>query len=315
MGTQERTREAERPGDVPMLSAFAAHLQAQRGLSEHTVRGYRGDAVSLLATLAPTGSDPEATDLAGLDLLALRSWLAALSARGHARASIARRAAASRTFTAWAVRNGWLAVDPGPRLLAPRADQVVPHILTEEEAVTLLRTAGELAQDGEPVAVRDWAALELLYASGLRISELVGLDITHVDFGDRLVRVLGKGAKERMVPFGVPASRALTRWLHVRAELATSVAGDALFVGVRGGRVDARQIRTVVHRLTALAGVRDLAPHGLRHSAATHLLDHGSDLRSVQEVLGHSSLQTTQRYTHISAERLRSAFHQAHPRA
>ncbi|MGC0143861.1 tyrosine recombinase XerC [Pseudactinotalea sp. Z1732] len=315
MGTQERTREAERPGDVPMLSAFAAHLRAQRGLSEHTVRGYRGDVVSLLATLAPTGSDPEATDLAGLDLLALRSWLAALSARGHARASIARRAAASRTFTAWAVRNGWLAVDPGPRLLAPRADQVVPHILTEEEAVTLLRTAGELAQDGEPVAVRDWAALELLYASGLRISELVGLDITHVDFGDRLVRVLGKGAKERMVPFGVPASRALTRWLHVRAELATSVAGDALFVGVRGGRVDARQIRTVVHRLTALAGVRDLAPHGLRHSAATHLLDHGSDLRSVQEVLGHSSLQTTQRYTHISAERLRSAFHQAHPRA
>ncbi|WP_434080793.1 site-specific integrase [Sanguibacter sp. Z1732] len=165
-----------------MLSAFAAHLRAQRGLSEHTVRGYRGDVVSLLATLAPTGSDPEATDLAGLDLLALRSWLAALSARGHARASIARRAAASRTFTAWAVRNGWLAVDPGPRLLAPRADQVVPHILTEEEAVTLLRTAGELAQDGEPVAVRDWAALELLYASGLRISELVGLDITHVDF-------------------------------------------------------------------------------------------------------------------------------------
>lgn len=315
MGTQVRAWKAERPGDEPMLSAFAAHLQAQRGLSEHTVRGYRGDVVSLLATLAPTGSDPETTDLAGLDLLALRSWLATLSARGHARASIARRAAASRTFTAWAVRNGWISADPGPRLLAPRADHVVPHILTEEEAGTLLRTAGELAQDGEPVTVRDWAALELLYASGLRISELVGLDTTHVDFGDRLVRVLGKGAKERMVPFGVPASRALTRWLHVRGELAAPVAGDALFVGVRGGRVDARQIRTVVHRLTALAGVRDLAPHGLRHSAATHLLDHGSDLRSVQEVLGHSSLQTTQRYTHISADRLRSAFHQAHPRA
>ncbi len=313
-----------------MLDAFASHLGVGRGLSEHTVRGYRADAQSLLAALPPHPKDAEASDLRALDLQALRSWLAALAGAGHARASIARRAAAARTFTAWAKRTDRIDVDPGPRLLAPKAASVVPQILSEAEVTALLDVATTRADDGDPVHVRDWAALELLYASGLRIGELVGLDLAHVDFSERLVRVLGKGGKERMVPFGVPAARALQAWIEVRPELRAAPssdrnpttrqqkpvpANDALFLGVRGGRVGARQVRDVVHHLTALAGVRDLAPHGLRHTAATHLLDHGSDLRSVQEVLGHSSLQTTQRYTHISSERLRSAFHQAHPRA
>lgn len=314
MASQRRTAIVQRAGDEPVLAAFAAHLQVQRGLSQHTVRGYRSDVAALLSTLGPDSAEPERTDLTALDLPALRSWLADLAARGDARASIARRAAAARTFTAWAARHEWIETDPGPRLLAPRADQVVPHILTEAEATTLLQAARDLAEHGAAVEVRDWAALELLYASGLRISELVALDVPDVDFGERLVRVLGKGGRERMVPFGIPAGGALTRWLQVRVEM-DAAETSALFLGVRGRRVDPRQIRTVVHRLTAVAGVRDLAPHGLRHSAATHLLDHGSDLRSVQEVLGHSSLQTTQRYTHISTERLRSAFHQAHPRA
>ncbi|HLS25474.1 MAG TPA: tyrosine recombinase XerC [Beutenbergiaceae bacterium] len=303
-----------RPGDTQVLEAFASHLRLQRGLSVHTVRGYRGDAAALLSSLPPLASEPERSDLGSLDLTALRHWLAGLSQRGHSRSSLARRAAAARTFTAWATAAGWLSTDPGPRLLAPRADKVIPQVLTTTEAATLLKTAAQRAEDG-PVEVRDWAVLELLYASGLRIGELVGLDVGHVDFAERLVRVLGKGDRERVVPFGVPAARAVRQWLQVRPRIAGEHSPPALFLGVRGGRLGARQVRSVVHHVTALAGVRDLAPHGLRHSAATHLLEGGSDLRSVQEVLGHSSLQTTQRYTHVSTERLRAAFHQAHPRA
>lgn len=320
MGHQQRAMGQDhtavsRPGDEPVLTAFAAHLGTQRGLSEHTVRGYRSDIASLLGSLPPQVQDADTSDLASLDLLTMRTWLAELAGRGHARASIARRAAAARTFTAWAAATGRIDADPGPRLLAPRADKVIPHVLSAPEASALLRTAEEQTADGDATAVRDWAVLELLYASGVRIGELVALDVHHLDFGERLVRVLGKGDKERMVPFGVPAARALNQWLAVRDRLVIATTPPALFLGVRGGRLGGRQVRDVVHRLTALAGVRDLAPHGLRHSAATHLLDGGSDLRTVQEVLGHSSLQTTQRYTHISAERLRSAFHQAHPRA
>src|SRR5690625_2784524 len=250
MGSSEPAAVAPRAGDEDMLTAFAAHLHAQRGLSEHTVRGYRGDVISLLATLPPAPreheSDLEISDLGRLDLPALRHWLAGLSGRGQSRASIARRAAAARTFTAWAARTGRLAIDPGPRLLAPKADKVIPHILTEAEAATLLDTAAEAAKDGDAVATRDWAALELLYAAGLRISELVGLDLPDVDFGERLVRVLGKGARERMVPFGVPAAAALQQWLIRRDELASAHAGAALFLGVRGRRVDPRQIRAAV---------------------------------------------------------------------
>ena len=191
-------------------------------------------------------------------------------------------------------------------------------MLSVDEASALLELAAERADDGDPVHVRDWALLELLYASGLRVSEVVGLDPADVDLRERLVRALGKGASERIVPFGVPAARALGSWLASgRPVLArrARVPTPALFLGARGGRLGVRQARDVVHRLTALAGVRDLAPHGLRHSAATHLLAGGSDLRSVQEVLGHASLVTTQRYTHVSPERLRSSYVQAHPRA
>ncbi|WP_420111282.1 tyrosine recombinase XerC [Pseudactinotalea sp.] len=312
----EAEAEQSRPGDEELLHAYAGYLEAQRGMSPHTVRAYLGDAAQLLVTLPlQPGAAVETSDLAALDLTALRAWLADQSRRRMARSTLARRSAAARAFTAWANRTGRLATDPGLRLLAPRPDNVVPTVLAVDEAAAMLDVARTRADDAEPAHLRDWAALELLYATGVRVSELVGIDLADVDLQQRLVRVLGKGGKERMVPFGLPASKAVQAWLAARADLATPTSPDALFLGVRGGRLDVRQLRETVHQLTALAGVRDLAPHGLRHSAATHLLEGGSDLRSVQEVLGHASLATTQRYTHISSERLRAAFTQAHPRA
>ncbi|MFV0254361.1 MAG: tyrosine recombinase XerC [Beutenbergiaceae bacterium] len=304
-----------RPGDVTLLAAFASHLRLQRGLAENTVRAYLADLASLLAALPTVDGADQASDIAGLDLTILRTWLADQAQHDLARATLARRSAAARTFTAWAHRAGHLATDPGLRLMAPRPDRVMPTVLDVDEVAVLLDVAKIRADDGRPDHVRDWAAAELLYATGVRVSELAGCDIDDIDLDQRLVRVLGKGAKERMVPFGLPAAQALRAWLAVRSVLVTDSSPPALFLGVRGGRHGARQLRQTVHRLAAAAEVSDVAPHGLRHSAATHLLQGGADLRSVQEVLGHASLTTTQRYTHINAERLRSAFSQAHPRA
>lgn len=318
-GRQAAAKDAAWP--EALLRSYGAFLTAQRGMSPHTVRAYRADAASLLAALEGARHPEAVTDLERLDLAVLRAWLAGQAREGKARATLARRAAGARAFTAWAHRAGHLAEDPGPRLLSPRADVRVPSVLGVEEAAHLLDVAAERAADQGPAHLRDWALAELLYASGLRVAEAVGLDVPDVDLGERLVRVLGKGGRERVVPCGRPAARALAAWLEVGrpALLLPNTAGasrrDALFLGARGGRLDQRQARAVVHALTAQAGVRDMAPHGLRHTAATHLLDGGSDLRSVQEVLGHASLATTQRYTHVSPERLRATYRQAHPRA
>src|SRR5690606_26795950 len=314
--TSTRVAQRPRPGDEELLHAYAGYLEAQRGMSAHTVRAYLGDATQLLRSLpVRAGAAVETSDLDRLDLTTLRAWLADQARRGLSRSTLARRSAPARTFTAWAHRTGRLPTDPGLRLPAPRPAAVVPATLAVDEAAAVLDVARTRADDGDPAHLRDWAALELVYASGVRVSELVGVDVDDLDLDQRLVRVLGKGGKERMVPFGVPAARALREWLAARPRLVGPTSPHALFLGARGGRWDVRQVRAVVHELTALAGVRDLAPHGLRHTAATHLLDGGSDLRSVQEVPGHASLATTQRYTHISSERLRAAFRQAHPRA
>lgn len=314
------TRDGERVNDVDaLLTAFARHLDLQRGLSEHTVRGYVSDVRSLLGSLGEVDDDGEpaaVVDLTRLDLTALRAWLAGQARGGRSRATVARRAAAARTFSAWAHRNGHLETDVGQRLQSPRPDKRVPQVLAVDEAAHLLDLAEQAADDGDPGHLRDWAVLELLYATGVRVAELVGIDLDAVDRRERTVRVLGKGGTERVVPFGVPADRALGEWLtRGRPALVTDASPPALFLGARGGRLGVRAVRERVHRLTALAGVRDLAPHGLRHSAATHLLAGGSDLRTVQEVLGHASLATTQRYTHVTPERLRAAYTQAHPRA
>ena len=299
------------PDDV--LDAFARHLSAERNRSEHTVRAYLGDVSAMAEALAAAGVG----GLGDITLGDLRSWLGEQAAAGAAPSTIARRSAAVRTFLRWARRTGRISSDPALRLGAPRKGRTLPGVLKPGEANQLMDLAAVAADDADPVHVRNRAILELLYASGMRVGELTGLDVDDVDLPGRVARVLGKGAKERTVPFGAPAAEALTAWLDQgRPQLATAESGPALFLGRRGKRVDQRQVRTVVHDLLAhLPDAADLGPHGLRHSAATHLLEGGADLRTVQELLGHTSLATTQIYTHVSVDRLRAAYRQAHPRA
>jgi integrase/recombinase XerC len=252
-----------------------------------------------------------------LDLRTLRSWLAKQQTLGRSRTTVARRATAARVFTAWLARTGRSATDAGASLGSPKAHASLPPVLRADEAADLIRAAAALADDGSPVGLRDVAMLELLYATGIRVGELVGLDLDDVDDDRRVVRVLGKGRKERSTPYGQPAARALGRWLALgRPALLTEGAGAALFLGARGRRIDQRAVRTLVHqRIAEVPGAPDIGPHGLRHTAATHLLEGGADLRSVQELLGHASLATTQLYTHVTTDRLRRAYQQAHPRA
>ena len=340
------------------VDAFARHLSLERGRSGNTVRAYTTDVVGLLDHAVRLGHH----DPGGLRVDVLRSWLARLRTTGAARASLARRAAAARTFTGWAVRVGLVAVDAGAALASPKTHRELPHVLRVDQAAALLAAPGQPARparfrpaasgrpasaqpagppgqpasaqpagsdpgrsgsasdvDGpglDPADLRDAAVLELLYASGIRVSELCGLDVDDLDLDRRTIRVLGKGAKERTVPIGLPAQRAVQTWLREgRPRLATESSGPALLLGARGGRLNPTTARQLVAARAAAAGLAQTSPHDLRHSAATHLLDGGADLRDVQELLGHASLASTQIYTHLSKERLRRAYDQAHPRA
>lgn len=292
------------------VQIFERHLRAERGLSPHTVRAYVGDVTSLLDHAGRMGVG----DLAALDVRVLRSWLARLRATGQARSTLARRAAAARVFTAYATRRGWLAADPGLLLGTAKGQRRLPTVLTTGEVDRVLAS---LAADERPVGLRDRAVLELLYATGVRVGELVGIDVDDVDLGRRLVRVMGKGSKERSVPFGAPASRTFDAWLtRGRPALANDHSGPAVFLGERGARIDQRTVRRTVHRVLArVEGAPDTGPHGFRHSAATHLLEGGADLRTVQELLGHATLATTQLYTHVTVDRLKATYDRAHPRA
>ncbi|MFC8850332.1 MULTISPECIES: tyrosine recombinase XerC [unclassified Micromonospora] len=318
---------------------FADHLARVRNRSAHTVRAYVGDLVSLLDHAARLGC----AEVADLDLGVVRSWLAKQRTTGAARTTMARRAAAARAFSAWAHRCGLIPTDVAAPLASPRAHRDLPAVLRPDQAATLMQAparpediGSEVPLEGpdsskispiDPVSdregerargvvLRDRVLLELLYATGIRISEACGLDTADVDHGRRVVRVLGKGSRERSVPYGVPAQRALDEWLRAgRPVLAGPGSGDALLLGARGGRLHPTTARRVVAGYAEAAGLPRTTPHGLRHSAATHLLEGGADLRAVQELLGHSSLGSTQIYTHVSVERLRAAYRQAHPRA
>lgn len=296
-------------GFEEVLDGFTRHLASGRGLSSHTVRAYTGDVGSLLEYAQNSGIER----IDQLDVRILRGWLGAMHTSGASRATLARRGAAARVFTAYAKRRGWIDTDPGPLLGTPTGRRTLPVVLGRGEAAALL----ELPFGDEPTGIRDRAILELLYASGIRVGELCGLDVDDVEWDRRVVRVLGKGSRERSVPIGIPAAEAIEEWCRrARSTLVKPHSGPALFLGVRGRRVDPRSVRRVVHcYLADVPELPHIGPHGLRHTAATHLLEGGADLRSVQELLGHSSLATTQVYTHVSIDRLRSAYRQAHPRA
>ncbi|MGU3654786.1 tyrosine recombinase XerC [Mycolicibacterium sp. A43C] len=292
-----------------LLEEFDEYLELNRGRSAHTRRAYLSDLRSLFEF---TGGGVNT-----LTLPRLRSWLAAQAGAGAARSTLARRTSAVKTFTGWALHRGLLGADPAARLQTPKSHRVLPAVLRQDQAIDAMEALSIGAQQHDPLALRDRVIVELLYATGIRVSELCGLDVDDIDTARRLLRVLGKGNKERTVPYGEPAEDALTAWLQTgRPALATAHSGPALLLGARGGRLDQRQARTVVHQtMAAVDGAPDLGPHGLRHSAATHLLEGGADLRVVQELLGHSTLATTQLYTHVSVARLRSVHDQAHPRA
>lgn len=296
------------------LEEYAEHLTLGRARSPHTVRAYLRDAESLLVHLVETDSG---TGVDSLDLRVLRSWLAEQARQGSARTSMARRASSAKAFTAWLQRSGRIDHDPAVRLSAPRAARSLPSVLRQSQAADAMSAAELGSRELDPIALRDRSIVELLYATGIRVSELCGLDLGDVDTARRLVRVVGKGDKERSAPYGIPAATSLEVWIERgRPEFVAERSGSALFLGRRGGRLDPRQARTAVHDvLAAVPGAPDLGPHGLRHSAATHLLEGGADLRVVQELLGHSSLATTQIYTHVSVDRLRAVHDRAHPRA
>jgi len=297
-----------------LIAAFTRHLEVERSLSVHTIRAYIGDLESLLNHLETIG----VTDISQLELVHLRSWLANQQVKGGARTTLSRRAVSVRLFTKWAVKDKYLAKDVAATLATPKGHRTLPEVLDIADAKTAMDSLATRASEEEtPISLRDVAMVELLYATGARVAELCGLDLSDIDYDRQTIRVLGKGNKERTIPLGNPAMKALNVWAKEgRDSIKNSLSGNAVFLGVRGKRIDQRTVRTVVYNaLQAIEGIERMGPHALRHSAATHLLEGGADLRTVQEILGHASLATTQIYTHVSTERLQKAFKQAHPRA
>ena len=307
-------------------SVYIAFLRHERGFSEHTIRAYRAD----LARFLEFAQERAVSTTAALDLELLRDWLWQASQQNLAKSTMARRAASVRGFTAWMLHSGYVERDPAARLRAPRADKHLPRVLSRDQIERVLDRVSTRAGSGDPIAQRDEAVVELLYASALRVGELVGLRQADIDLGRLTVRVLGKGSKERVVPFGVPAARALAVYMR-NGRPALTVSSPArnparhpvpvpesshLFLGASGRVLSSRAVYGLVASLLAdLPGSGPAGPHTIRHTAATHLLDGGADLRAVQEILGHASLGTTQLYTHVSAERLKESYRLAHPRA
>jgi integrase/recombinase XerC len=289
------------------IERFLVHLARERNASAHTVRAYGDDVAQFCEHLrAQIGREPRPEDA---DHLSIRGFLAALHAGGLRRASAARKLASLRTFFRYLCREGILERSPAAAILSPRLERRIPSHLDEGEAAALVDVPG-----ADDASLRARALLELLYATGIRCAELTGLDLPEVDLDARMVRVLGKGRKERVVPFGSRARSALLAYLPARAR--TSPRTEALFVNRRGGRLTDRSVRTILAgRVRQVALAKRISPHSLRHSFATHLLGRGADLRTIQELLGHASLSTTQRYTHVDLRRILDIYSKAHPRA
>ena len=291
---------------------FADYLQAARGFSVNTVKAYETDVLDLAAYL----SKLEVNQVAQIELDQVRDWLFAADQSGLAKSTLARKSAAIRSFSAWLKKNELVDVDFAQRLKSPKSTRSLPKVVSRETLAEIFQTLSSNANVENPNAMRDLLAIEILYASGCRVSELVGLNLEDVDYARNILRVMGKGSKQRMVPFGVPAREALDAWVrHGRSQFLNDKSGQALLINSRGQRMGVRQVYALVASLTDGTPTGATGPHALRHSAATHLLDGGADLRAVQELLGHASLGTTQIYTHVSVERLRDGYEKAHPRA
>jgi integrase/recombinase XerC len=291
---------------------FADYLQSARGYSKHTVKAYETDVLDLVTALEKQGSD----SLDSFELNAIRDWLFELDQKGLTKTTLARKSAAIRAFSAWLHKTEKIPVDVAQRLKSPKTGRTLPKVVSRETLSDIFMKLQQSASPENPNALRDLLTIELLYASGCRVSELVGLNLEDVDYSRNILRVMGKGAKQRMVPFGIPAREALANWIRVgRAQLVNEKSGQALLINSRGQRLGVRQVYALVAGLLEGTPTGAAGPHALRHSAATHLLDGGADLRAVQELLGHSSLGTTQIYTHVSVERLKAGYQKAHPRA
>jgi integrase/recombinase XerC len=295
-----------------LIAQYEEHLAMVRNLSDNSIRGYVGDLESFLAHMEKLN----VLEFKDLTIEHIRSWLANLQTTGVARSTLTRRIVSIRAFTNWAAANGWLTSDLGAKLAIPKAHRTLPEILNVDEAAQVLKALEVKAGEEETaINLRDLAMLEVLYASGIRVSELCGLNLGDIDQSRNTLSVIGKGDRQRVVPLGIPAIKALQNYLsNGRAEFLNNKSADAVFLGTRGKRIDQRTVREVVYEAMKAVGAT-MGPHGIRHSAATHLLEGGADLRTVQEILGHASLATTQIYTHVSPERLQSAYKQAHPRA
>jgi integrase/recombinase XerC len=295
-----------------LIAQYEEHLALVRNLSDNSIRGYIGDLESFLAHMEKLN----VLEFKDLTIEHIRSWLANLQTTGVARSTLTRRIVSIRAFTNWAAANGWLTSDLGAKLAIPKAHRTLPEILNVDEAAQVLKALEVKAGEEETaINLRDLAMLEVLYASGIRVSELCGLNLGDIDQSRNTLSVIGKGDRQRVVPLGIPAIKALQNYLNNgRSEFLNNKSADAVFLGTRGKRIDQRTVREVVYEAMKAVGAM-MGPHGIRHSAATHLLEGGADLRTVQEILGHASLATTQIYTHVSPERLQSAYKQAHPRA
>ena len=295
-----------------LVAKYEEHLALVRNLADNSIRGYVSDLHSFLNHIEKLGVD----EFSQLELTHVRSWLANIQSTGASRATLARRIVSIRAFTYWAASEGWIISDIGANLAIPKPHKTLPEVLSHTETDIVLQ-AIQAKRDSQPTAlnIRDLAMIEVLYASGIRVSELCGLRLADFDQSRYTLQVLGKGNKERVVPIGIPAVKALQNWLSEgRPQIANESSTNAIFLGLRGKRIDQRTVREVVYEAMAAIGSH-MSPHGLRHTAATHLLEGGADLRTVQEILGHSSLATTQIYTHVSPQRLQQAYQQAHPRA
>lgn len=295
-----------------LLPQYGQHLGAR--YSPRTQTAYLTD-LSLFAQFLATCDVEEISEV---KLTHIRAWLASMSDEGKSKSTLQRRTAGVKGLFSWAHTSGLITTNPTVGLKSVKVPDTLPETITQREARELMDSLHSVAAESDTaVSYRDLAIMEMLYATGLRVFELCNLDLGSLDRARELVRVTGKGDKERSVPVGIPAWKALDAWLARRSELVTERSGNAVFVGEKlGARIDQRVVRRIVHGSLGLVdGAPDLGPHGLRHAMATHILEGGADLRSVQEVLGHSSITTTQIYTHISSARLKSVFDQAHPRA